>query len=81
MHEIRAIPRYFQLLESQIVVCIGVSRTGLNTILGGVTARHVWLARQMPTGLRDMDRSSGHTLPEVLRTLGTKLVQEANSIR
>lgn len=39
------------------------------------------LVREMPTGLRDMDLSSGNTLAEALRALGAKLTQEASSIR
>ena len=37
--------------------------------------------RRMPTGFRDMHPSSGHTLAEILQTLGAKLTQEADSIR
>ena len=45
------------------------------------TPRHVWVVRRMPTSLRDMHPSSGHTLAEVLRNLSAKLTQEASSIR
>ena len=52
---------------------------------GYVSAQHVQervgLVRQTPMGLPDMHPSSGHALAEVLRTLGTKLIQGANSIR